>query len=117
MNNKQTYYKVDKHLFIKLSCDLQLIVFVFHFTGGIDGIVKIWETSEDNTDTVKPFAEFSLSNDCINGVNMHKTLPILATSSGQRIFDYNENNSDNSVRLWHCGNETINTISSLNSIE
>lgn len=46
-----------------------------------------------------------MSADCVNGVNMHKRLPILATSSGQRLCDDEHESRDNSVRLWYCGSD------------
>lgn len=49
---------------------------------------------------MNPKCEFKVSEDCVNGVSIHKNLPILATSSGQRIYDTAEVKRDNSVRLW-----------------
>ncbi|CAG5073899.1 Similar to Wrap53: Telomerase Cajal body protein 1 (Rattus norvegicus) [Cotesia congregata] len=71
-------------------------------SGGTDGVARIW-TLDDSTDTdLCPSWSVKLSDDCINGVSAHKTLPILATCSGQRFLDENKTR-DNSVRLWYCG--------------
>ncbi|XP_074108669.1 telomerase Cajal body protein 1 homolog [Cotesia typhae] len=71
-------------------------------SGGTDGIARIW-TLDDSADTdLCPSWSVKLSDDCINGVSAHKTLPILATCAGQRFLD-EDKTRDNSVRLWHCG--------------
>ncbi|KAK0159512.1 hypothetical protein PV327_011000 [Microctonus hyperodae] len=75
-------------------------------SGGTNGIVNIWKTSQNaDCDDVNPEWSVRLSNDCINGVDIHKTLPIISTTSGQRIYDEIEFDRDNSVRLWYCNNK------------
>ncbi|KAL2715630.1 telomerase Cajal body protein 1, partial [Vespula squamosa] len=71
-------------------------------SGGTDGKIVIWELfeTENYKEDVNPKCEFKVSEDCVNGVSVHKNLPIIATSSGQRIYDTEEVKRDNSVRLW-----------------
>lgn len=71
-------------------------------SGGINGKIVIWELLEvENYEKdLNPMHEIKLSEDCVNGVNLHKSLPIMATTSGQRICDSEEIRRDNSVRLW-----------------
>lgn len=75
------------------------------FSGGTDGFASVWRLSEADCDAVEPFQTIKLSKDCINGVNIHKNLPILAVSSGRRICDEDECFRDNSVGLWYFGQE------------
>ncbi|XP_014610118.1 PREDICTED: telomerase Cajal body protein 1 isoform X1 [Polistes canadensis] len=71
-------------------------------SGGVDGKINIWELLEGkNEDEIEnPKYEFKISEDSVNGVSIHKNLPIVATSSGQRICDIEGVNRDNSVKLW-----------------
>ncbi|XP_076381591.1 telomerase Cajal body protein 1 homolog [Megalopta genalis] len=70
-------------------------------SGGTDGNIVIWELSESINDANPNLThQIKLSSDCINGVSLHNTLPILATSTGQRLCDSNKRERDNSVRLW-----------------
>ncbi|XP_078035279.1 telomerase Cajal body protein 1 homolog [Augochlora pura] len=70
-------------------------------SGGTDGNIAIWELSEGTSDTDLDLThKIKLSNDCINGVSLHSNLPILATSTGQRLFGRDRKRRDNSVRLW-----------------
>jgi WD40 repeat protein len=70
--------------------------------GGTDGCVRVW----DNEGT--PITGYHLNPDCINGVALHPTRPLLATASGQRQFsckmeeeeDGDDSWSDNSLRIW-----------------
>ena len=76
------------------------------FAGGTDGCVRVW----DGEGT--PLAGYLLHPDCVNGVAVHPSRPLLATASGQRqvsfktIDDDNYDDdddvswSDNSVRVW-----------------
>ncbi|XP_011310514.1 telomerase Cajal body protein 1 [Fopius arisanus] len=72
-------------------------------SGGTNGVVNVWKTSEINCSEIQPSWRISLSGDCVNGVNVHKCLPIMATSSGQRLCEEDLVIRDNSVRLWYCG--------------
>ncbi|XP_072766715.1 telomerase Cajal body protein 1 [Anoplolepis gracilipes] len=69
-------------------------------SGGIDGNILVWELSEiTDYENLNPKYKIKLSKDCINGTSLHKSLPIIATSSGQRQCDVKKQR-DNSVRLW-----------------
>ncbi|XP_015119396.1 telomerase Cajal body protein 1 [Diachasma alloeum] len=74
-------------------------------SGGTDGFATVWRIPEDGSSEIQPSRKIAVSKDCVNGVNMHKCLPILATSSGQRLCDEDDVPRDNSVRLWYCGSE------------
>lgn len=64
--------------------------------------------------------QYNLHHDCCNGVSMHPTRPILATSSGQHHFSETVKSSDdecvvevnekrpreNSLIFWWCGRIT-----------
>ncbi|CAK9821321.1 Telomerase Cajal body protein 1 [Anthophora retusa] len=70
-------------------------------SGGTDGNIAIWELPEDNDyKNLNPAYKIKLSRDCINGVSLHRSLPVIAASSGQRLCDSLLENRDNSVRLW-----------------
>lgn len=69
-------------------------------SGGIDGNITVWELPESiDYEDLNPKYKIKLSKDCINGTSLHKSLPIIATTSGQRQYDV-KNHRDNSVRLW-----------------
>lgn len=69
-------------------------------SGGIDGNVIVWELSEiTDYENLNPKYKIKLSKDCINGTSLHRSLPIMATSSGQRQCG-ESTHRDNSVRLW-----------------
>jgi len=71
-----------------------------YFIGGIDGSIIVWELSEiTDYENLNPKYKIKLSKDCINGTSLHRSLPIMATSSGQRQCGENTHR-DNSVRLW-----------------
>lgn len=74
-------------------------------SGGTDGYASVWRISESDCDAIEPFANIKLSKDCVNGVNIHKSLPILAVSTGRRICDDDESPRDNSVALWYFGQQ------------
>ncbi|KAK2578661.1 hypothetical protein KPH14_012150 [Odynerus spinipes] len=71
-------------------------------SGGTDGEIMIWELfeAENYGKDLSPTYKVKLSEDCINGINLHKNLPVVAVSSGQRICDTDIVKRDNSVRLW-----------------
>lgn len=70
-------------------------------SGGTDGNVALWELqqSTDYTD-FNVMYKIKLSHDCINGVCLHRSLPIIATSTGQRLCGNTIQDRDNNVRLW-----------------
>jgi WD40 repeat protein len=58
-------------------------------SGNSSGAVSVWELREYEDGMEKevlPSIEFQAHQDCVNGVSFHPTLPILATTSGQRIY-------------------------------
>lgn len=71
-----------------------------YFIGGTDGNIIVWELPEiTNYENLNPKYKIKLSKDCINGTSLHRSLPIIATSSGQRQYGI-EKHRDNSVKLW-----------------
>ncbi|XP_034951119.1 telomerase Cajal body protein 1 [Chelonus insularis] len=71
-------------------------------SGGTDGVVRVWKTEELINNTIIPSWNIPITDDCVNGVDIHRTFPILASSSGQRMCDDDERVQDNSVRIWDC---------------
>ncbi|XP_034194039.2 telomerase Cajal body protein 1 homolog isoform X2 [Osmia lignaria lignaria] len=70
-------------------------------SGGTNGYIAVWELPEStNCEDLSITYKIKLFHDCINGVSLHKSLPIIATSTGQRFCDDIVQNRDNSVRLW-----------------
>ncbi|EDO39943.1 predicted protein, partial [Nematostella vectensis] len=90
-------------------------------SGGGNGTVTCWDTlAPPITDDVSPdpllpqLVSFMAHGDCVNGVSFHPTLPLLASTSGQRRFsDIYDDSSDEectdknkhlsqdfSVRIW-----------------
>ncbi|EZA47358.1 Telomerase Cajal body protein, partial [Ooceraea biroi] len=70
--------------------------------GGTDGNITVWELPDvtEHGENLNPKYKIKLSEDCINGTSLHKTLPIVATSSGQRGIE--TEHRDNSVKLWRA---------------
>lgn len=70
-------------------------------SGGTNGEILVWEIPESlDCDDLNAKYKIKLSSDCINGVSLHKSLPIVAASTGQRVCDSTIQTRDNSVRLW-----------------
>jgi len=90
-------------------------------SGNADGVVSIWDStlppvSYDTTKeaTQEPVMKFVAHGDLVNGASFHPSLPLLATTSGQRQFAEPGNDSDsentmeqdvptqvdNSLRIW-----------------
>lgn len=87
-------------------------------SGSSDGSVQVWDTTsppvqhnELQDPVIKPLIVFDAHSDCVNGISLNPTLPMIATASGQRHFqsadseDENTEGSgrseiDNSLRLW-----------------
>ncbi|XP_072006038.1 telomerase Cajal body protein 1 [Engystomops pustulosus] len=89
-------------------------------SGDTQGVVSVWDMSCPPEDGVLPPAlHFQAHKDCVNGVSLHPSLPILATASGQRKFPESDDSADetqqkikkakrvrsgeNSLQLWWCG--------------
>ncbi|XP_058802892.1 telomerase Cajal body protein 1-like [Phymastichus coffea] len=75
-------------------------------SGGTDGTVRIWEMPSDLQveEELDPRYKIIISKDCINGVDLHKNLPMLAVSTGTRICDQENHYRDNSLRFYWVGN-------------
>lgn len=88
-------------------------------SGNSNGIVTAWDLKveplelEDCEPLKKPGLFFKAHDDCVNGISLHPTLPVYATTSGQRkfpelsdddsdsLFTFNDSDKvDNSLRLW-----------------
>uniref|UniRef100_A0A8V5GU45 Telomerase Cajal body protein 1 n=1 Tax=Melopsittacus undulatus TaxID=13146 RepID=A0A8V5GU45_MELUD len=89
-------------------------------SGDTRGFVSLWDTvgtPPEGTDLplLSPVLRFRALQDCINGTSLHPQLPLLATSSGQRLFpplwssDEEEDEpppgGDNRLQLWWWGHE------------
>ncbi|XP_020630480.1 telomerase Cajal body protein 1-like isoform X3 [Orbicella faveolata] len=93
-------------------------------SGNADGCVSIWDSTlpplnDDTTKeaTLQPVMKFVAHGDFVNGASFHPSLPLLATTSGQRQFEEPGNDSDdentmdqdivaqvdNSLRIWAAG--------------
>ncbi|XP_076234119.1 telomerase Cajal body protein 1 homolog isoform X2 [Calliopsis andreniformis] len=71
-------------------------------SGGTDGNIVVWELHQGTEyRDLNVMHKIQLSRDCINGISLHKSLPIIATSTGQRLCDNTMQYRDNNVRLWH----------------
>lgn len=86
-------------------------------SGGTDGCVRVWD--QEGT----PLAGYLLHPDCVNGVAVHPSEPLLATASGQRqvrLKTMNDGDNDdddgdgdsdsdswqdNSVRVWRFSSD------------
>uniref|UniRef100_A0ACB8EXU2 Uncharacterized protein n=1 Tax=Sphaerodactylus townsendi TaxID=933632 RepID=A0ACB8EXU2_9SAUR len=94
-------------------------------SGGTEGLITVWDTSQPPSSgprpVLQPVLQFQALQDCINGVSLHPSLPILATASGQRIFPDPWDSGDeeeahlpdspqacrsNSLSLWLCSSAT-----------
>ncbi|XP_061446215.1 telomerase Cajal body protein 1 [Rhineura floridana] len=92
-------------------------------SGDTEGLVSVWDTSQPPTSgparpLLQPLLQFQALTDCVNGISLHPSLPLLATASGQRRFpdlwDSEEEeeggslssrpqaHGDNSLQLWWC---------------
>lgn len=88
----------------------------FLVSGNHDGTVSVWDVStisESDDETVLQHAlRFEAHLDCVNGISLHPTWPLMATASGQRHFRQlldDDSDSmftddtpavDNSLKLW-----------------
>ncbi|KAM4678327.1 telomerase Cajal body protein 1 [Discoglossus pictus] len=91
-------------------------------SGGTQGVVTVWDTLSPPGDTpLLPLLQFQAQNDCVNGISLHASFPLLATTSGQRKFpdlmDSGDestepertsmsNSGENCLQLWWCGSGT-----------
>ncbi|XP_053319884.1 telomerase Cajal body protein 1 [Spea bombifrons] len=88
-------------------------------SGDTRGLVTVWDTMSSIQDgVVLPLLQFQAHTDCVNGISLHPSYPLLATASGQRKFPESGGSSDesveperppkgnagdNSLQLWWCG--------------
>ncbi|KAM5171413.1 LOW QUALITY PROTEIN: telomerase Cajal body protein 1 [Mantella aurantiaca] len=91
----------------------------FLLSGDTSGLVTAWDIMSPPVDGIlSPALQFQGHKDCVNGVSLHPSLPILATTSGQRKFPESEDSGDesrdpegtepclggeNCLQLWWCG--------------
>ncbi|XP_058036213.1 telomerase Cajal body protein 1 [Ahaetulla prasina] len=98
-------------------------------SGNTSGQITAWDTTQpppaDPPAVLQPVLQFQAVGDCVNGISLHPSLPLLATASGQRQFpdlpDSGEDEAegggggedrlpstpprargDNALRLWWC---------------
>ncbi|KAJ8683440.1 hypothetical protein QAD02_019232 [Eretmocerus hayati] len=72
-------------------------------SGGTDGSVQVWQIPDhiEVDEDLYPKYKIQISKDCVNGVSLHKNLPILAVCTGRRICDEeNCKNRENSLRFY-----------------
>ncbi|XP_077598803.1 telomerase Cajal body protein 1 [Stigmatopora nigra] len=58
-------------------------------SGDTEGVVSVWDTLTPpvgDEEILQPLLKFPAHWDCANGISLHPTMPLLATSSGQRQF-------------------------------
>ncbi|XP_068128185.1 telomerase Cajal body protein 1 [Hyperolius riggenbachi] len=86
-------------------------------SGDTQGLVTVWDMMSPPVEGVSlPVLQFQAQRDCVNGISLHPSLPILATTSGQRKFPDSEDSGDesqeplktsktgeNCLQLWWCG--------------
>ncbi|XP_006112202.1 telomerase Cajal body protein 1 [Pelodiscus sinensis] len=96
----------------------------FLVSGTTEGLVSVWDTAQPPTGDMEPVLEpalqFQALQDCVNGISLHPSLPMLASASGQREFlepwDSSEEDEgggsghpqrpaggQNCLQLWWCG--------------
>ncbi|XP_062994175.1 telomerase Cajal body protein 1 [Elgaria multicarinata webbii] len=105
-------------------------------SGNTEGLVTVWDTtqppSSDPCPVLQPILQFQALQDCVNGISLHPSLPLLASASGQRKFpdlwdsgdeeaegdvpsSRRQARGDNSLQLWWCsvaaGAELPKTVS------
>ncbi|GBM01993.1 hypothetical protein AVEN_269586-1 [Araneus ventricosus] len=91
-------------------------------SGNNNGVITIWdaykepkESDFDEFSVLEPVQFYMGHKDCVNGISLHPTYPLLCSSSGQRkfpdllsedddqIFARELPERDNSLRLWWIG--------------
>ncbi|KAM9111374.1 LOW QUALITY PROTEIN: telomerase Cajal body protein 1 [Pangshura tecta] len=95
----------------------------FLLSGTTEGLVSVWDTAQpptgDPEPVLEPVLQFQALRDCVNGISLHPSLPLLASASGQREFpepwDSGEDDEEggpgpqrpargqNCLQLWWCG--------------
>uniref|UniRef100_V5HBS7 WD repeat-containing protein 79 n=2 Tax=Ixodes ricinus TaxID=34613 RepID=V5HBS7_IXORI len=96
-------------------------------SGNTNGIVTAWDLKvqpielDDCEPLMRPGLFFKAHDDCVNGISLHPTLPVYATTSGQRKFPELSGDdsssifevdtlaqADNSLRLWWLDGKASN---------
>lgn len=65
--------------------------------------MRVWRISSEMQldEDLDPVYKIQISKDSVNGVNLHKNLPLMAVSTGSRICDEEQIiNRDNSLRFY-----------------
>nr|XP_014271831.1 telomerase Cajal body protein 1 isoform X2 [Halyomorpha halys] len=108
--------KTNQRIYFDMSPDDKYLI-----SGGTDGFCRVWnlhdETKLDSEGKLKECFKFKTNNDCVNGVSLHRSYPVLATASGQyhyphlieddddeKIFSPKQKDEiENNVKLWWIG--------------
>lgn len=73
-------------------------------SGGTDGCITVWDLPSEcdvpHDEDVPVKHNIKLSSDCINGISLHKSFPLIAISTGQRLSEDEVQIRDNGVRFW-----------------
>ncbi|XP_078234622.1 telomerase Cajal body protein 1 isoform X2 [Pogona vitticeps] len=71
----------------------------FLVSGSTEGLVTVWDTTRPPgsgpRSVLPPVLQFQALQDCVNGISLHPSVPLMATASGQRKFP----------GLWDSGSE------------
>nr|XP_014346165.1 PREDICTED: telomerase Cajal body protein 1-like [Latimeria chalumnae] len=128
-----TYFVLKLVTVLSAEC---LVFFCFFFvclafsygqylvSGSTEGVVSVWDTTspvpaEGAEPVLEPVLQFPAHRDCVNGISLHPSMPLLATTCGQRKFPEpfesgDEGDADgilmthryvtgeNSLQLWWC---------------
>lgn len=89
-------------------------------SGGTDGYLHVWDLFQDVFESecdLNSMLSWKAQNDCVNGISVHGTYPLIATSSGQQhrlelISDENDDDlfcdkikekAENCIKFWWVG--------------
>ncbi|GFW96108.1 uncharacterized protein TNCV_958211 [Trichonephila clavipes] len=94
-------------------------------SGNNNGIISIWDTYEeskalecDEFSVLKPIQFFLGHNDCVNGISLHPTYPLLCSSSGQRKFpDLLSEDEDGMFSSGASGNRVLCEVDAENYLQ
>lgn len=124
--NQRIYFDIGSRSCVKRESTSEEIL----VSGGTDGNVMFWDipqnqntgADKDNYESfdLESCCSYQVHKDCVNGVSIHPFLPVLATSSGQRHYNYASYFSDvsdsdsseieieeNCLKLWKIENWRI----------
>lgn len=121
--NQRIYFDVSSDERWLFSGDTSGCIHAWHFTDS--GNVEEQTVTSNSTakfdfyfiKTISRYLQYNFHSDCCNGISMHPSRPILATSSGQHHFADNVKSSDeecveatekktpreNALIFWWCG--------------